>query len=149
MRRRAVTTIAVLLLGLGIQDCRDTPSASGQSGTPATATTPVSAAAVLGVDALMKQTTPPKGTIRVEGIVASVDRSASLVGLIDAGEYESCGVTSCAALTLPVRWSGPLPNIKDRVRVEGEIKAANGKLIFLAHHLERVSPIAKIREKVR
>lgn len=117
-------------------------------GTPAPSTTPAPAsgppaqpeakvvAKPLGVDELMKNVDKHKGEVDLEGIVSAAAKGR--VSLIDCGEVEKCGVTTCAELTLPVEWAGTPPEVKQRVRLHGKVHEAKGKLVFAADKLEVV-----------
>ncbi len=90
----------------------------------------------VGVDQLMKNVDKYRGSISVEGVVSAVSPRDHMLSLIDAQEFKRCRVTTCATLTLPVRWAGTMPSVKDQVRVEGEIKENRGKLVFEAKTLQ-------------
>ena len=90
----------------------------------------------VGVDDLMRNPHRcGKGLIRVEGVVSHVVPGDRRVTLIDRREFEKCGL-GCAELTLPVRWSGPMPAVRDLVCMEGEVQDEGGKLIFIARTVE-------------
>ena len=90
----------------------------------------------IGVDELMKNVDKHRGEIVIEGIVSAAAQGR--VSLIDCGELEKCGVVTCAELTLPVEWSGAAPAVKQRVRLHGKVREAEGKLVFAADKLEAV-----------
>ncbi len=92
--------------------------------------------ATVGVDQLMKQIDKYRGSVSIEGVVSAVSPKDQMLSLIDTQEFKRCRVTTCATLTLPVRWAGAMPSIKDQVRVEGEIKENRGKLVFEAKTLQ-------------
>lgn len=92
----------------------------------------------VGVDEFMINLDRYPGRVLVKGVVSAVSLERKLVGLIDAGEYESCGVVTCAQLTLPVLWKGQMPKVKEAVLVEGQVQKQNGKLLFMARALERI-----------
>ena len=98
----------------------------------------VQPAAVLEVSTLMREIDKHKGPVRVEGVVSRVFPKDQKLGLIDAAEFRKCGVVTCADMVLPVRWSGAMPEVKNLVRLEGEIRDAGGKLEFVARSLEKV-----------
>jgi hypothetical protein len=93
---------------------------------------------VLEVSALMREGDGHKGPVRVEGVVSRVFPKEQKLGLIDAAEFKRCGVVTCADLTLPVQWSGPMPEVKSLVRLEGEIQKSGQRLEFVAKSLEKV-----------
>jgi len=94
---------------------------------------------VLGVEAFMRNVDDHRGTARVEGVVSAVAAADQALTLIDVAELERCGVVTCAPLSLPVRWSGPMPSVPDVVRLTGEVQDQHGKLVFLANTLEKVN----------
>ena len=96
--------------------------------------------AVVGVDELMKHTERYAGRVRVKGIVSGVETETQMISLIDTSEFEECGVTSCASLTLPIRWAGQMPKVQDAILVSGEVQESEGKLIFVAHSVLNQSP---------
>ncbi|RJR47659.1 MAG: hypothetical protein C4567_00830 [Deltaproteobacteria bacterium] len=95
--------------------------------------------AVLGVDDFMKNADRYPGKVGLEGVVSGVAPDRAAISLIDSGEFQACGVTTCAQLTLPVHWSGPLPAVGDRVKIDGQTREVKGKLMFVAERLEKVA----------
>ena len=93
---------------------------------------------VIGVEELMHDVDRFTGTLRVAGVVAAARADTGAVALIDAAEFRKCGTTTCAELTLPVRWRGPMPALRDAVEVVGEVKSEGGKLVFVADQLRAV-----------
>jgi hypothetical protein len=92
---------------------------------------------VLGVQEYMKNVDRYKGQVRVEGVVSAVSPADQTLSLIDIQEFKECGITTCAPLTLPVKWQGPLPSVKDVVQLEGEVRKSGGKLYFEAKSLQK------------
>lgn len=92
---------------------------------------------VLGVQEFMKNVDRYQGKVRVEGVVSAISPAAQALSLIDVQEFKDCGVTTCAPLTLPVRWQGPWPSVKDVVQLEGELRKSGGKLFFEAKRLQK------------
>jgi len=74
---------------------------------------------ILGVDEFMKNVDRYRGKVSLEGVVSAVAPEKQAISLIDAKEFQACGVTTCAQLILPVQWRGPLPAVRDLVRLEG------------------------------
>ncbi len=95
--------------------------------------------AVLGVEQLMVEVDKYEGSSRVEGVVSTVAPAEQMFSLIDIKEFKECGVTTCARLTLPVHWTGSMPAIQDAVRVEGEVKELNGKLVLEANAMDKIT----------
>jgi len=93
---------------------------------------------VLGVDDFMKNMDRYRGEVSLEGVVSGLAPEQQAISLIDGGEFQACGVTTCARLTLPVQWRGPLPAVGDLVRIEGQAQEVKGKLMFVADKLEKV-----------
>jgi hypothetical protein len=94
---------------------------------------------VLGVDDFMKNVDRYRGQVSLEGVVSAVAPEQQGISLIDPGELQACGVTTCAQLTLPVQWRGPMPVLGDLVRIEGQAREVQGKLMFVADKLEKVT----------
>ena len=93
----------------------------------------------VGVEALMKNVDEHKGPVRVEGVVSAASAERQLLTLIDTRELDECGVTTCAQLKLPVRWTGVMPPVRAIVRVDGEVqRQPDGKLVFVARGVEEV-----------
>jgi hypothetical protein len=95
--------------------------------------------AILGVDEFMKNVDRYRGKVSLEGVVSAITPELQAISLIDAKEFQACEVTTCAQLTLPVQWPGPMPAVRDLVRVEGQAQEVKGKLIFVADKLEKVA----------
>ncbi len=95
--------------------------------------------AILGVDNFMKNVDRYRGKVSLEGVVSAVAPEQQAISLIDATEFQACGVTTCAQLTLPVQWRGPMPAVRDLVRLEGQAQEVKGKLMFVADKLEKVA----------
>lgn len=87
---------------------------------------------VVGVEDLVRNVDSYTAEVLVEGIVSAVAPEEKRVAVIDVAEYEHCGVTSCAAYTLPVRWAGELPAVAERVRIRGRVATEGGKFLFVA-----------------
>ena len=98
---------------------------------------------ILAVDTLMRNVGHHRGVVRVLGVVSAISEKDHTLALIDTREFQECGVTTCASLQLPVRWEGALPAERDMVRITGEVKEINGKLLFIAQALEKASPQPK------
>ena len=88
----------------------------------------------------MKSVDSYDGSVSVAGVVSVVSAEDGLLALIDLREFEECGTTSCASLSLPVRWSGTMPSVANAVQVDGEIERAGEKLVFVAHQIRQRSP---------
>jgi hypothetical protein len=95
--------------------------------------------AILGVDNFMKNVDRYRGKVSLEGVVSAVAPDQQGISLIDSGEFQACGVTTCAQLILPVQWCGPMPAVRDLIRLEGQAREVKGKLIFVADKLEKVT----------
>jgi hypothetical protein len=98
-----------------------------------------SSQAILGFDEFMKNVDRYRGKVSLEGVVSAVTPEQQAISLIDGGEFQACGVTTCAQLTLPVQWRGPLPAVGDQVSIEGQAQEIKGKLIFVADKLKKVT----------
>lgn len=94
--------------------------------------------AVLDVPTLMREADSHKGVVRVEGVVSRVYPKDHKLGLIDTAEFKRCGVVTCAAMVLPVRWAGTMPEPETHVLLEGEVRKSSDGLEFVASSLEGV-----------
>jgi len=95
--------------------------------------------AILGIDEFMKNVDRYRGKVSLKGVVSAIAPEQQAISLIDSGEFQACGVTTCAQLTLPVQWRGRMPAVSDLVRVEGQTQEVKGKLMFVADKLEKVA----------
>lgn len=93
---------------------------------------------VISVNDFMKNVDRYRGQVSLEGVVSAVVPEQQAISLIDTKEFEACGVTTCAQLTLPVQWRGPMPAVSDLVRVEGQAQEVKGKLMLVADKVEKV-----------
>lgn len=103
----------------------------------------VQAPGVVGVEELMRNVERHQGNVTVEGVVQAV--SEGTLCLIDKSEFSRCGVTTCADLVLPVKWSGKNLSVQEVVRVTGRVREQAGKLVFVASALEAVPSPAENR----
>ncbi len=95
----------------------------------------------LGIEILMRNVDQHRtGPVIVEGVVSVTDAANRTLALIDIAEFQECGVTNCAALTLPIRWSGPMPQLQSFVRVKGDVQEQDNRLVFVAQTLEKMEP---------
>lgn len=94
--------------------------------------------AILGIDDFMKNVDRYRGKVSLQGVVSAVTPGQQAIYLIDAKEFQACGVTTCAQLTLPVQWRGSMPAVSDLVRVDGQAQEVKGKFMFVADKLEKV-----------
>ena len=100
-----------------------------------------SEAQVVGVEEFVKNVDGPGGPFRVEGVVSAVSPDEGMIALIDTSEFDKCGVTTCAPLTLPVRWKGRTPSIRDIVELVGRVEESEGgKLVFVGEKLHKLNP---------
>ena len=69
--------------------------------------------------------------IDVVGVVSRRDSAKGTFALIDRAECSKCPSTSCAPPSLPVRWTGTLPGVRESVRVKGSVRDTKaGKFLF-------------------
>jgi len=94
--------------------------------------------AILGIDDFMKNVDRYRSKVSLQGVVSAVTPGQQAIYLIDAKEFQACGVTTCAQLTLPVQWRGSMPAVSDLVRVDGQAQEVKGKFMFVADKLEKV-----------
>lgn len=76
--------------------------------------------------------------IDVVGVVSRRDATKGTFALIDRAECSKCPSTNCAPASLPVRWAGTLPGVRESVRVKGSVRdTKEGKFLF-ADSVEKV-----------
>lgn len=92
----------------------------------------------LGVDEFMRNTNRYQGTAYVKGVVSAVDETNHRLALIDISEVQKCKTTTCAELTLPVRWKKQMPQQGKSVVVIGAVKKVDDKFIFVAENIQSV-----------
>jgi len=143
MMRFFVLLASTLLLSMA--SCGPGPGAGGSSAPASPGSGPSASGRALGVEEFMRSVDSHQGEVVVEGVVSAVSTSERRVALIDTGEFEHCGVVTCAEYTLPVRWSGELPAVEDRVRVRGSVGDEGGKLVFVAVETVKLGDGAEIR----
>ena len=74
-------------------------------------------------------------TVQIEGIVSKIYKKRNIIGLIDIQELKECKVVTCAQLTLPIRWNGEMPQIRNRISIIGKAKKEQNGFIFIADSL--------------
>lgn len=135
MKRTSVILGVILIAAVGVGFALDERSTSVP---PVVAEVPLAA---VGVDEYMRHPEAHPGRVRVQGVVSTVQADGKLVTLIDRHEFDKCGVVSCAALSLPVRWAGAMPQIKAVVEVTGQTQEEAGKFLFVADAMTPVPPV--------
>ena len=93
---------------------------------------------IVGVEELMRSSSPLKGELCVHGVVSGKSKERQLFTLIDTDEFKRCKVITCAQLSLPVQWNGSMPELEQQVDVDGEIKEVAGKLVFVARSVHAI-----------
>ncbi len=105
--------------------------------TPA-AVTPNESSKVVHVDELAKSPEGFRGEFVLRGVVAGVRKDQGVFGVIDSREFESCGVLTCAANTIPVKFDGALPAPKTIVEITGRVVRGDRGLVIEAKRVEVV-----------
>ena len=128
---RTLTSVAAVIVAVVLAHA----SIAGQGG-PVQASAP--SRAIVNVDDLMMDIERYRGrVVTVRGVVSAVAPDTRILSVIDVREFAECRVTTCARLTLPVRWSGTMPAVGDYARVSGEVQVEqDGKLAFVATSVE-------------
>jgi len=93
---------------------------------------------VIHVDELAKSPEKVRGEFVLRGVVAGVSKTERIFAIIDSREFESCGVLSCAANTIPVKFDGELPALKTIVDITGRVIKNEKGLIIDAVRVEDV-----------
>ncbi|HFQ81910.1 MAG TPA: hypothetical protein ENK33_11140 [Desulfobacterales bacterium] len=78
------------------------------------------------------------GNIILRGVVAGVNKSQKIFGIIDLSEFKSCGTLLCARYTLPVKYSGNPPEVKSIVKISGRLIKNHRGLIIEAGNIQVV-----------
>ncbi len=131
-----LSALAVLGIGIILSPLRDREPDPVQAASLAE-----SEKAIVNVEDLMAKPDQHKGRVSVAGIVSGVSVEQKTLALIDRREFSECGVTTCAKLTLPIQWLGPMPDVEDEIILRGEIQNMNEKLIFVAKSLKKLSSL--------
>lgn len=134
----AVALLILVSLAVAFAIAGPWRSRGGETTQAEAATTPPAQGSV-GVDDFMRNVDRHRGPVSVVGVVSAASADKQMVALIDSKEFAECGVTNCASLTLPVRWAGPAPAVEKTVRVNGEVRESDGKLVFVASALQEVT----------
>lgn len=100
-------------------------------------------ASVIGVDAFMRAGSEEEQPMVIEGVVSAVSSDENMMALIDRLEYEQCSSLSCAKLTLPVRWVGPMPRLGQTVHATGRVADEDSGKVFVAQTLNAVEVEAR------
>jgi hypothetical protein len=87
---------------------------------------------VVEVDDLAAKPEDFSGEVVLKGVVAGVNKETSVFGIIDAREFEECGVLTCPKNLVPVKFDGKIPAVKTIVNITGEILRNDKGLVFEA-----------------
>lgn len=79
-----------------------------------------------------------KGEILLRAAVAAVKESEGVMSVIDAREFKSCGVVTCAESYLPVKFTGKLPQTKTIVEITGHVGKTGKGFVFEASRVDVV-----------
>lgn len=131
-----VVTLAglVVLAGIGYAFIRDIDDAASVDRSARAERS----AAIVHVDDLGDDPEKFKDEIVLRAVVSAVKKSEGVFAVIDSREYESCGVLTCAKHTLPVKFSGELPDPRTLVEITGEVVHSDKGLVFAAKRVDRV-----------
>jgi len=99
---------------------------------------PKESSKVIHVDELVQNPKDFQSEFVLRGVVAGVRKSEGIFAVIDSREFESCGVLTCAANTIPVKFDGELPNFKSIVEITGRVIRNEKGLIIDAERVEVV-----------
>ncbi len=87
----------------------------------------------------MKNPEQYAGSVTIQGVVSRIFPKDKMIALIDIQEVKECRVITCANLTLPVKWSGDMPEPAETVQISGRIEKEDNKMIFIALTLVNIS----------
>ena len=119
------------------------------------------AESAVGVNALMADPAAFVGEIAIAGVVQDVSPDSSAIALIDADEYETCGLTPCASagvlpLYVPTSgqpapsgavYEGTPPPLEDHVVVIGTVRSGDSGLYFDVERIDRGSSTIITRQR--
>ena len=91
---------------------------------------------IINVDELAENPEAFQGDIVLHGVVAGVNKSKGVFGVIDAREFKSCGVLSCARFTLPVKYTKRAPELKSFVNISGRLTKDEKGMLVVARKVE-------------
>ena len=76
-------------------------------------------------------------SLTVNGMVSAADSETGRLALIDVAEFEECGTTTCASLTLPVSSEAvDCVSVGQALRITGRISRLPEGLVFAADRLQ-------------
>ncbi len=134
--------IAVILAGIvvigGIAYAFHRTGDKPVDGVVAVTANPRGSSEVVNVDDLAKKPEDFKGEFVLRGAVAGVRKTDGIFAVVDAREFESCGVLTCAINTIPVKFDGELPAPKSIVEITGRVIQGEKGLIINAEHVKAV-----------
>lgn len=93
----------------------------------------------IDVRTFMKNPEQYAGSVTIQGVVSRIFPKDKMIALIDIQEVKECRVITCANLTLPVKWSGDMPEPAETVQISGRIEKEDNKMIFIALTLVNIS----------
>ena len=97
--------------------------------------------AILGVDEFMKNVDRYQGKVSLEGVVGTVVPGEQEITLVDRGKFLVCACVQ--VILLPVQWCGPMPAMGDLIRIEGQAQEVEGKFMFVADKLEKMTHLIR------
>ena len=77
--------------------------------------------------------------ILIEGIVNQVNTDKSLFSIISEEEFNECGISECNVNEqLPVRFSGELPELGEKIEIAGTVKKNDKGFIYEAGSIRNI-----------
>lgn len=105
-------------------------------------TAPQSASAsthkIINVNDLAANPAAFQGNIILRGVVAGINNSQKIFGVIDVNEFKNCGTLLCSHSTLPVKYTGNPPKLKSIVNIIGRLTKNNKGMIIEARSIQVV-----------
>ena len=133
-----VTCVVLAVVAVGRWSPRNRPVAEA---TDRPTTRP--AGGPLGVDDLMRNVSLHQGSVSVLGVVSAASPAEQMLVLIDSKEFGECGTTTCATLTLPIRWTGAMPQLSQTIVADGQVQEVTGRLVFVASAIRPTTQAAR------
>lgn len=127
IEKKILVTLGLALFPLVVTACGKQAVAENSDtkvkGAPAVATS-AAPAVPLAVNDLAASPSAHLGPVSLVGVVGTVSEKKGFV-VVDTREYKECGLsclTEAGTKKIPVRWTGAVPQVKDTVRIDGELQ---------------------------
>ena len=77
--------------------------------------------------------------ILIEGVVNQVNKDKNIFSIISEKEFEECGIGECNVNEqLPVRYSGNIPGLGEKIEIAGIVKKNDKGFIYEAESIRNI-----------